>query len=97
MHVDRNTAPVVFDADRVVGVYHDVDMIAVSSECFVDRVVYDFVNEVVQTAWPGGSDVHTGTLPDSFEALENLYLTGIVFFGFSHALLAFGLGWRSDP
>src|SRR5688500_9207902 len=76
---------------------NDVDMIAVTSECFVDRVVYDFVNEVVQAAWPGGSDVHTGTLPDSFEALENLDLTGIVFFGFSHALLAFGLGWKPDP
>src|SRR5688500_6562544 len=76
---------------------NDVDMIAVTSECFVDRVVYDLVNEVVQAAWPGGSDVHTGTLPDSFEALENLDLTGIVFFGFSHALLAFGLGWKPDP
>ena len=44
----------------------------------VDRVVDDFVDEMVQPRRARGPDVHRGTLPDRLEALENFYLVGAV-------------------
>ena len=69
---DRDAAAVVDDGDRVVGVDGDVDAGAVAGEGFVDRVVDDLVDEVVEAARPGGADVHAGPLADRLEALEDL-------------------------
>ncbi len=41
-------------------------------EGFVDRVVDDLVDEVVQAARAGGADVHAGPLADRLEAFEDL-------------------------
>jgi len=43
-----------------------------TGEGFVDGVVHDFVDEVVQTARSGGSDVHSGTLANGLESFEDL-------------------------
>ena len=44
---------------------------AVAGEGFVDRVVDDLVDQVVEAARPGGADVHAGPLADRLEALED--------------------------
>ena len=46
--VDGNAAAVVDDSDGVVDVDGDVDLVGVSGERFVDRVVDDFVDQMVQ-------------------------------------------------
>src|SRR5688572_25282340 len=81
MHVGRNTAPVIDNGDGVVDVDGDADLVAVSGERLVDRVVDDFVHEVMQPRRARRPDVHGGTLPDGFEAFENLDLVGAVVFG----------------
>ena len=64
------TAAVVFDGDRVVVVDDNVDNAAVSGQVFVDRVVDDFVDEVMQAgAVIGIADVHAGPLAHALEAL----------------------------
>ena len=46
------------------------DFLAVAGERFVDRVVDDLENHVVETgAVIGVADVHSGTFSDGFEAL----------------------------
>src|SRR5439155_16356813 len=55
-----------------------VDLIAEAGERFVDRVVDDFVDEMMQPGRPRRSDVHRGTLANRLEALENLDLVGVV-------------------
>jgi hypothetical protein len=57
----------------------NLDVVAVARQRFVNRVVDDLVNEVVQTPGAGGPDVHAGTLSHGFEALENLNVAGSVF------------------
>jgi hypothetical protein len=47
---------------------HDIDGRAVARESLVNRVVDHFVYQVVKTLWPGGSDIHTGALPNSLES-----------------------------
>ncbi len=52
--------------------------VAIAGQGLVDRVVHDLVDEVVQAALAGGADVHTGTLADGFQALEDLDRTSVV-------------------
>ena len=78
MDVDRNPAPVVVNGDRVVSVDDDVDPRRVARHRLVDRVVHDFVDEVVQPARRGRSDVHPRPLANRFEPLQNLDVLGAV-------------------
>ena len=78
VEIDRNAAAVVDDRDRAVDVNRDVDLIAEAGQRLVDRVVDDFVDEVMQAGRTGRADVHRGPLADGFETLENLDLVGAV-------------------
>src|SRR4029079_5613220 len=70
--VDRDASAVVDDADGAVLEDGHIDDGRIARERLVDRVVDDLVDEVVETPWPGRTDVHTGALANRFEALENL-------------------------
>ena len=50
--VDRNAAAVVDDRDGVVEVDGDFDLVGVSGERFVDGVVDDFIDQVMQSHSP---------------------------------------------
>jgi hypothetical protein len=59
---NRDSSTIVDNANpSILGDGH-VDHIAETCECFVYGVVYDFVDEVVETAGAGRTDVHTGAL-----------------------------------
>ena len=75
---DRNAAPVVFDRDAPVGLDLDRELRAVTGHGLVDRVVHDFLYEVVQAAGRRIGDVHTRTLTDVLGALEHLDLAVVV-------------------
>ncbi len=79
--VGRDAAAVVLDAARAVVQDRDLDAVAVPGEGLVDRVVDDFVDEVVEARRAGGADVHTRSLPDRLETLED----GDVFRRIGHA------------
>ena len=86
MDVDGNSASVIDDGDRVVRVNRDFDVRRESRECFVDRVVYDLINQVMETALRCRSDVHPGAFANGFEPLEHLNLTGVVLRRLSRSL-----------
>ena len=70
--VDRNTAPVVLDRRRTVGVESDLDQRAITSLGFVDRVVDELEDHVVETGIVVGvSDVHARAGTYRLEALQN--------------------------
>ena len=73
-----NAAAVVHDRHRIIDVDRDVDLVAVAGERLVDRVVHDFVDEVVEPGRTGRADVHRRTLADRLEALEDLDFVGAV-------------------
>ena len=78
MDVDRNSAAVIDDGDRIVGVDRHVDHRRMARQRFVDRVVDYFVNQVVETSRGRRADVHAGTFANCLETFENLYLTSVV-------------------
>ena len=87
--IDRDAAAVVDHRERSVDVDRDVDLIAEAGQRFVDRVVDDFVDEMMQPRRPGRADVHRRPLPDGFEPLEDFDLVGAVVFAGTLAALTF--------
>ena len=75
MHIDRNSAAVVLDRNPIVAQNHDVDFRAVTGQRFVDRVVHDLIDEMMQPALGGVADVHAGPFANRFETFE--YLDGL--------------------
>ena len=68
-----NAAAVVAHGGGAVGVQGHVDAVAMPGQGFVDRVVDDFIDHVVQAgAVIGVADVHAGTFAHGIEALEDL-------------------------
>ena len=78
VRVDRDTTSVVVDAAATVVEQVDRDAGAEPRHGLVDGVVDDLPDEVVETRQTGGSDVHTGPLPDRVEALQDLDVFGAV-------------------
>jgi hypothetical protein len=58
--INGNTAAIVVDAATAVSQQGDSDAIAEPCHCFVDSVVYDLPNEVMQASEACGPDIHTG-------------------------------------
>ena len=78
--VDRNTSSVVDNRYRVVNVDGDTDGVAVSPQRFIDGVVDDLIDQVMEPRCTGRPDVHCRARADRLEALQNLDLVGAVVF-----------------
>ena len=73
MQADRDAPAVVGHFRRAVGVQRDRHAVGMAGERFVDRVVDDFVDHVVQArAIVGIADVHAGAFAHRVEALQDL-------------------------
>jgi hypothetical protein len=71
VHVDRNSAAVINTLKRSIRHESYIDFCAIASECLIDRVVDDFINQVVESAFASGSDIHSRTLSNRIQAFEN--------------------------
>jgi hypothetical protein len=79
LDVGRDSAAVVEHGDRVVGVNHDLDLVAVACQCLVDGVIQHFEHHVMQAGAVGGvADVHARPLAHGVEALQDLDAGGVV-------------------
>ena len=68
VHAKRNATAIVFDADRAIAVQRDANLLAVSGQGLVSRVVQHFLNDVQRVV---GAGVHARTLLDGFESFED--------------------------
>ncbi len=85
VHADRDPAAVILDCAGPVFLQSYIDMITVSGQVLVHRVVHDLVNQVIETLPRGGSDVHSGTAAHRLEPLQDLYAACIVNLFLSHS------------
>ena len=68
MQTDRDAAAIVFNAHAAIFVQSDEDIFAMATERFIRGIVNDLLNDV---QWILGTGVHTGSLPDRFESLQD--------------------------
>ena len=78
MLVHREAAAVIADRHGSVGMDDDQDIVAIARQGFVDRVVHDLIDQVVQAARVRRTDIHARTLPHGFQALKHLDLRRVV-------------------
>ena len=78
MDINRHASSIVFHHNGIILLDGNMDILTVASKCFVDTVVYDFVNQVVQTSRAGGTDIHPWSLTNCFQTFQNLYLRRII-------------------
>ncbi len=73
MDIRRDAATVVGDRHRTIRIERDGDEIGIAAERFVDGVVDDFVNHVMQTGTIiRVADVHAGTLAHGIKTFQDL-------------------------
>ena len=110
MDARGDAAAVIGDADGVVLFDGHADGIADACHRFVNGVVHNFVDQVVQAALVGRADVHTGAAAHSLQTLEDLYVVCIIVIdlfchekvhlvmqcGFAHADKASGKKWAKN-
>ena len=69
--IHGNAAAVVLYANSAVSLNGHVNFGGVTGERFVDRVIYDLVDQVVQTAFSGRANVHAGALANRFQTFQH--------------------------
>ena len=100
LHIHGDAPPVVGDADHVPRLDGDGDVAAEARQGFVDGVVHDLIDQMVQAGRGGGADIHARPKTHGLQPLQDLDLGGVVaFFGlkefafFRHGILL----WRAFP
>src|SRR6184192_3099555 len=78
MNIDWNAAAVVAYRNAFIDVYRYFNLVAKSGQMFVDRIIDNFENHVMQAALIGIADVHARPLPNRFEPFEFIDLGGVV-------------------
>ena len=68
MHAKRNAATVVLDADGAVGMQQHLDLLAMSGQGLIGRVVKRLLNHVQRCV---GAGVHARSLLDRLQPLED--------------------------
>ena len=78
LNVHRDAAAVIRDLNDVVFQDLDLDVVAVAGQCFIDGVVHDLVDQMMQAALAGGTDIHARALAHRLQTLQDLDLAGII-------------------
>ena len=87
MFIDRNASAVVDDFATPIGQQRDFNTRGMSGHCFIDRVVDDLIDQMMQARWTGRTDIHAGSFAHRLETLEDRdVFCAVLFGGFRHAL-----------
>ena len=78
MDIHRNAAPVVADQHGIVDINLHMDHLAVTRQMLIDRIVDQFVHQVVQTSGGYVTNVHSGTATDMVGVAQHLHRGAIV-------------------
>ena len=80
----RDASAVIGYPDRVVRIDGHYNIVAISGQRFVDRVVNHLIDQMMQAAGTDVADVHRRTFADGFQAFENLDTVGRIVFVLLH-------------
>gem|GEM_PF-3190118 len=80
MLINRNTSSIIMDSHRSVFIETGGDSGTMTSQRFIYRIIYNFLDKMMQTFGICGSDIHSWSHSDGFESFQNLNVGGIIVF-----------------
>ena len=57
---------------------HHINFVAIPGQRFVDTIIHDFIDQMMQPFAGSAADIHSRPFPDSFQPFQNLNLLGAV-------------------
>ena len=78
LNAGGNTTTVILDGNDITLPNFYLDMITISSQRFINGVVYNLIDQVVQSCCGLRTNIHTRALSDCFQSLQHLNLIGAV-------------------
>ncbi len=78
VHIDRDAAAVVLHRAGSVLLQPHVDRIAVSRQVFVNGIVHDLVDQVVQASRRGAADIHARPGAHRFQSFQDADAAGVI-------------------
>ena len=81
MRPDRNTAAVILNRNPIVAQNHDVDFGTVTRKRFIDGVIDDLRNQMMESTFGGIADIHSRSFSNRLEPFENADRIGAVAIG----------------
>lgn len=97
MDVHRNAAPVIADAHRAVFKNRNLNVAGVAGKGFVNRVIHDLFDHMVQAVDVGRANVHAWPLSHGIKALKDRNLARVVALGLGSVGLLVVHRWRFLP
>ena len=79
VHIDRDAPAIVANRNGTIDVNRNFDFTAKTGKMFVDRVIQNFEDAVMQTTLIGIADKHAWPLPHRFQAFEFIDLGSVIF------------------
>ena len=84
MHINRNSSSVIFNSHGTIFIDSNLYFFTITGKCFINRIVNNFINKMMQTLFSGASYVHAWSFPNSFKTLQNLNLFSCILCFFGH-------------
>ena len=78
MHSDRNASSVVLHCTGAVRLKDHLDRGAESGKMFIDGVVHDLIDQMIETPCGNAADIHAGPCPYSLKSLQHFDTGGVV-------------------
>ena len=75
----RNSSSVINNGDGIVFIDGYINGITESCQCFIHRIVYDLIYQMMQSSAGCGTNIHSRTLSYSFQTFQYLNLIRAVF------------------
>ncbi len=79
VHADRHTAAFVFDRAGTIRIQRDGDFLSVAIEGFINGIIYDFPDQMMQAMRIRRADIHARTLADRIQTVQDLNIIIFIF------------------
>ena len=80
VHADRHAAAFVFDRAGSIRIQRDGDFLSISVKGFINGVIHDFPDQMMQAMRVGRADIHARTFADRIQTVQDLNI--IIFISF---------------
>src|SRR5690606_12104282 len=81
MNVNGNAAAIVADGYAAVEIDLYLNIAAIAAERFINTVINQLIDQMVQSLRGGIADIHAGILPDMSSVAQYLYILPYIVFG----------------